>query len=164
MFKVHPKTFISTRISHPILFSYCQRTFPPPPLLGHIVAPLSSLVGWDQGGWDQGDVLRRGVAWEGEAAVVPRHPRVVMPRMTACYSKKDPLLDGSSPPPDSWLCQLRQSSHACWGPTCLERSGHAHQVCSPRGLHARTADKACQGRSGSHAPCRLLPQPSQGSC
>lgn len=114
------------------------------------MAPLSSLVGWDQG-----DVLRRGVVWEGEAAVVPRHPRVVMPRMTACYSKKDPLLDGRSPPPGSWLCQLRQSSHACWGPTCLERSGHAHQVCSPRGLHARTADKACQGRSGSHAPCRL---------
>lgn len=30
----------------------------------------------------------------GEAAVVPWHPHVVMPKMTACYGKSEALLEG----------------------------------------------------------------------
>lgn len=31
---------------------------------------------------------------QGEAAVVPWHPPVVMPKMTACYGKSEALLEG----------------------------------------------------------------------
>lgn len=50
----------------------------------------------------------------GEASVVPWHPHVGMPEMTACYRKSEALLG-------SWALMFRPSGQAWWGPTCLEK-------------------------------------------
>lgn len=90
------------------------------------------------------------LSWEGEAVVVPSHPHVVMPKMTTCYWKSEVLLEGIV-------------SRSMRGPTCLEKSWHACQVCSMWGLRASIADKTSHAVMFDYT-LSLIPQTSQGSC
>lgn len=83
--------------SHVQFSSLSGEELSPFPTPGYILATLSSPFGWATPGnlgdflWQQ---LRWGVAQGRRGSVVLRHPHLVMPKMTACYSRSDALLPG----------------------------------------------------------------------
>lgn len=114
------------------------KNFPLSPLLATL---LSLWLGYTMG--------PRLPEWEGEAAVVPWHPHVVIPKMTARYSKEESLLEAMSPLSGSWGSLLQAKRPCVVGSNLLGEE----PTCTAGLLHVGSScENSRPGQSQSHAP------------